>query len=117
MIRRASDFIKAFSEVADKYNWFYIVTERDGVQFKEIRGLKNEDDRVFSPITAYVESCTGKYFDPSRFDMAGKEMWIAAECVVQLVDAADDWPDRLHGYNPRGYELNIRKQLLKTCSL
>lgn len=118
MIRRSSDFIKAFSEVADKFTWYFSTEVRQGIQFKAIRGIKGDNERnIFSPITAYVEAMTGKFFDITRFDKAGEELWIAAECVIQVVDAADDWPDRLHGYNPKGYEQSIRKQLLQICSL
>ena len=118
MIRRSSDFIKVFSEVADKFTWYFSTEIRQGIQFNAIRGIKGEDEtKVFSPLTAYVEAVTGKFFETNRFNKAGQELWIAAECVMQIVDVVDDWPDRLHGYKPKSYEQNIRKQLLQVCSL
>jgi hypothetical protein len=119
MIRRTDSFVKAFSDIADQFIWYLEATEYGSIKAQCIRGIKekSEDDRVYTPITAYVERRMGKYLEPAWFHKAGELAWISADCVNQIVDAADDWPDRSSGYKVKPYETKTRQQLVQVCQL
>lgn len=118
-MRNTSRFLTELSSIAPKFDWFYVekIYKNGMLALKEIRGVKKGGDFTaeYTPITAVVESLTGRYFEMDRFDMAANEIQMSPECAVQILDACDDWPDRLHGYSPKGYELKLRDEITNIC--
>lgn len=115
-IRNTAKFLSEFEKVASKYQWFLSERKRGNKVFNEIIGVKGDNfTRQYSPLTAYVEATTGKFFDIDRFDLAASEVFMSAEVANQIVDSADDHPDRVSGYIPKGYEKALRKDLERIC--
>lgn len=121
MIKNTARFVKEFTDIAAKFDWFFVSKKHNGkngpIVIKEIRGTKKGGDytKEYTPITAYAEFVSGKFFDINRFDLAASEVHMSPECAMQIVDSCDDWPDRLHGYSPRSFEVKLREEILKIC--
>jgi hypothetical protein len=122
MIRKITDFYREFSKIASQYDWFLdiktIIIDDKTYEFGYIRGTQDGDCfQVYSPITAHVKSATGRYFAEDRFDLAASLVFMDSQCAILVVDAADEWPDRPSGYEPKPYELKVRNKLLEICSI
>ena len=119
MFTNVSRFLKELSEINSKFDWYYVEKKYRGgtLVAREVRGVKRGGDitKEYIPITAVAEYLTGKYFEMDRFDLAATEIGMSPEVATQILDACDDWPDRLHGYSPKPYELRLREDVLKIC--
>lgn len=119
MFINVSKFLKELSEINSKFDWYYAEkTYKGGTLItKEVRGVKRGGDatKEYIPLTAVVESLTGKFFEMDRFDLAATEIGMSPDSAMQIVDACDDWPDRLHGYFPKLYESKLREDIIKIC--
>jgi hypothetical protein len=123
MIKNTARFVKEFIDVSPKFDWFFVIKKYSGkngpIVIKEVRGTKKGGDytKEYIPLTAYAEYISGRFFDKNRFDLAASEICMSPECAIQIVDSCDDWPDRLHGYSPKIYEVKLREDILKACSI
>ena len=118
-MRSTSRFLYELGEIASKFDWYYEMKTFKGgtVVVKEIRGVMKGGDitKEYTPLTAVVESLTSRYYEMDRFDLAANEVNMPPECASLILDACDDWPDRLHGYCPKSYEKKLREDVLKLC--
>lgn len=119
MFRNAAKFVRDFSDIASKFDWYYFKRQykvnENLVVINEIRGAKPEGTKEYTPLTALAEYLTGKYFEIDRFEVAADAIEMTPECAMQVTDASDEWPDRLHGYVPKNYERKIRDDLIQAC--
>lgn len=118
-VRKSAGFLRDFAKIADNYEWFldsecHNINGQE-VVLKKIRGFKNGQE--YCPLTAVASEAVGKYFSMERFEIAGGELYLPPELVINIIDATDDWPDRLTNYKPKGYEKNMRQQMLQTAKL
>jgi hypothetical protein len=115
-IKTTARFLVEFEKIASKFHWYFFEQKRGRHVFKEIRGVKKGNDlQEYSPLTALVESQTGRFFDMDRFDLAASEIFMTAECAMQIVDASDEWPDKMSGYISKSYEKGLRRELERIC--
>lgn len=118
-VRKTARFLRDFAEIAQNYEWFldseYYNVNGQQIVLKKLRGFKNGQE--YCPLTAVASETVGRYFSMERFEIAGGELSLPPECVVNIIDATDDWPDRLTNYKPKGYEKNMRQQMLQSAKL
>lgn len=123
MFKSISKFINEFAKVAPKFEWYFnrkqYVVKNVPVVIRAIVGTKIgvelNEVKEYTPLTALVENLTGKYFEMDRFDVAAAAVEMSPNCVLQIIDACDEWPDRLHGYTPKKYEQKLRDDILQLC--
>src|SRR5574340_1324045 len=102
-INSTQKFLSELEKIASKFEWS--LQEK---QYKESKLVLNQiigykNNKEYIPLTAVVEQITGKYYAPNFFDKAAGEIYMSPQVASQIVDACDDWMDRLHGYKPKGY--------------
>jgi hypothetical protein len=114
-IRSVKDFLVELEKVSSKFKWYLLKKEYNSITLNQIVGERQDDNREYIPLTAVVEETVGKYYDPSFFDKAAGEVFMSGQTASQIIDACDEWPDRLHGYKPKGYENKLRKDIIKIC--
>jgi len=109
-------FLTELERIASKFEWFYDRKEypESGLYFSKITAYRNKDDlREYIPLTAVVDEVVGKYYEPNFFDKAAGEVFMSPQLAMQIIDVCDEWPDRLHGYKPKGYEVKFRNDITK----
>ena len=115
IIRKTDDFLAELNRIASKFDWFLSSKKYGKFTCEQVVGEK--DGKEYIPLTAVVEDSTGRYYDPSLFDKAAGEVFMSAQVSTQVLDACDEWPDRMHGYKPKNYEIKLRQSIIDTLKL
>jgi hypothetical protein len=112
-INNTQKFLEELKKVSSKFEWYLQEKKYGSFVCNQITGIC--DDREYIPLTAVVKELSGKYYDPSFFDKAAGEVYMSSQVSSQIVDACDEWPDRLQGYKPKGFENKLRQDIIAIC--
>ena len=113
IINSIQRFLTELEKIKSKFKWsFQEKIYRDGELILD-QIIGDKDGKEYIPLTAVVEEAIGKYYEPSFFDKAAGDVYMSAQLAMQIIDSCDDWPDRLHDYKPKNYEIKLRKEIIK----
>ena len=114
-INSTQRFLVELERIASKFEWSLENKKYGNFVCSQIVGMRN--DLEYIPLTAVSEESAGKYYEPGLFDKAAGDIFMSSQVSTQILDACDEWPDRIHNYKPKNYELKLRENIIKILKL